>query len=159
MSTQNSKELALSRVHPDYSGPPEFPAVTDADDWQFLCGAESSNFNFQHAIRELKRLADCQDRTSKVVTERKSTGVDLTGDISGTFNSAEDGRWLAEQCANPANTSRIYLRVTVPGFCHITGHFIVTNFQFTGQDLEGNMTFSANISVDGDYTFTAIPAA
>lgn len=158
MGTQDSKELALSRIATDYVGPPDPPLVTDAAGWEFLCGAESSNMNFQHAIRELKRLADCQDRTSKVVTERKSTGVDLTGDVSGTFNSDADGRWLAEQCVNPANASRIYLRMTVPGFCHVTGYFIVTNFQFTGQDLEGNMTFSANISVDGDYTYTDIPA-
>jgi hypothetical protein len=150
----NAKDLTIARVNPARASE-DPPSNTVANDWQFLCGAESNDITIANRFNQRMKLVDCQDRSTEVVDEFRRTGRSLSASISGTLENSAAGRWLIET-ATSASGIITDARIMVPGMMYVRCNLVINNFRVTGSDLEGNVTFSADIVSSGAITITAI---
>ncbi|WP_113154782.1 phage tail tube protein [Nitratireductor sp. OM-1] len=142
MSTQLGRLLIIRR-------PTGQPAP---DDWENVCGINTTNFRLLNDIVESKR-AVCNDRARPPVRVRKYGGKDVNFSGSGIFDDDASGKLLADAAVN--QTVLAGYCVYVPGYGDFVGDWLVSNFEFSG-DLDNDMNFSTEVQASGEIVYTAL---
>lgn len=115
-----------------------------------LCGISTRNFTINNNLVDTT-VPDCASPGSTVV---------YTGDYGvQTLNFTGDGRFTDDAnhtvLADAARQqTAINGRVVVPGWGTFEGAILITSYELGGE-MEGNMTFSCQITMSGAITFTA----